>query len=1341
MNNSIRPKLEDAENEEDLLQMQEEFLSMSSTPAAKVVRKPPPSFGTSSAQKTNVEVAPVLDQYDNDMPELEDVPVSETIPAKTEPKPKKKSLFAARRAQASNATVEQSPEDDTPVTKRMIDINSMLGNVIGTVKETVPKTDKDVVKLDFDLGLTNRPRQASGFPQPVHRSEFRKRLDRKQKQEEVASKADTPAIKEEYVNEKYKDIHDENLNTLNSMSEEDIAAARAQLLASMDPELVKKLMTRKPMSERKGDEDVDAQPSKKVQFADINAEGDSLEEDHPLVMKKKYFENVESEPEKLAWMGIGDQRDTNSDIPSFTSEAAQLRFDFAGNIITDENVSVYKGLHHHGQNPNQAGYTLPELFHLMRSQVSSQRVIVLNTASRIIAKSKQLEYGSTVSESIWRFIIHDMKGIIYLRAALDDKYTVAVAAAISAIDALLCDNGFSSSIYGHLHTSLDRGYETIWQSPTSNEQSSLSNQTLDKKFTNTIDAINSMKEDEEPEEPKPDSVDAHAKLSQSDIVSALVQMKILPRLRYLLEHMCQPGGFDDGTVLRLIATAHRLAQNSDSVCEAIAVEEPKIVDLIVQHGIEQTQWPIVSISESASKTKKSSTRWPSLQAIQFLRTMAASKKQIAISVCVETGHVDNTLRFLTISPSVMSDAAATEHAFELQLATLELYRLLAGYGLYCHVMADLAPKIPLWIRSQDDLNASTWNTESQHVCLRAIATTSLLEVYLHNAQDTHKTLPEHDICWAQPTAFHDLVLSTFVKCASHFGELGSKQTLEVPDYMRLCLLSASMGYLATWCRYLDSNPPAEKIIVEDTWNAITNVLTQSSWFSTHSQIFARINASRGHYQPLQYPNLSGVYTPDMTEYLTWLCKRDIVADIAARLCQLMESYGRIPLSDIANKAYEYLVQDSLFDISINDIAKNYLNSDTRDSTTLSEKRRSRKQPALAVWSHLHAIGILTNLTQATRVPSKCTIERLTILCTYFMNNLCSGDEWPAHWIFSQILPNIVSNNNLTETTLEPFYKQAVGSDDKIAESKGLYLHDGRGIETLTLDYSNSPNSSAIPRNLLAWLLLPIDELYHADKSEILRELPHGYNATEPNIIVATLDKALQFYGISPHLDLTPVAITLMKIYLIGERSGRNVELETGWARADSDSEELFRDHNVTLKIKAWLDCISSVQLHVTLQQAWSDSSHYVQQAQVPFYQFYQDFAAQYAAVSFGDQSFARLLLLPALASSPIDYKHLLWSDMIDILPTIRITIDDLLGGHNVYLEPAETSDTILRDMLIAVCTRKVHKEDVNGGEKCALYWLALHHLRAAYLSEATDVSLKRDLSVLSTAFDQPTPWN
>jgi hypothetical protein len=382
-----------------------------------------------------------------------------------------------------------------------------------------------------------------------------------------------------------------------------------------------------------------------------------------------------------------------------------------------------------------------------------------------------------------------------------------------------------------------------------------------------------------------------------------------------------------------------------------------------------------------------------------------------------------------------------------------------------------------------------------------------------------------------------------------------------------------------------------------------------------------------------------------------------------------------------------------------------------------------------------------NSILVTRALPKSTIEQMSILATFFMHNMSCGDEWPATWILTHVLSSsTVATEKASDAVLSPFYKQAIGSDDKLNESKGYFLHDGRYIESMVQDYSEGQGTTT-PRNLMAWLLSPIDELYHADKSEILRDLPHGYNATEPNIITATLDKALQVHHISPHQDLTIVALSLMKIFLIGERSGRNVELEVGWARVDSDSKELFRDNNVTLKIQAWLNCMSSAQLHVPLQQAWSDSSWHVRKAAVPFYQFYQDFAAQYAAVSFGDPAFARLLLLPLMSTCPIDYKHHLWSDLIDVLPTIRIPIDDLLGGIQVYCQPPEHNESILRDMLKAVCTRKVSKEDMNGGEKCALYWLALHHLRSAYFSKDTHTPLVRDLSVLSPLFDQTFPWN
>lgn len=48
------------------------------------------------------------------------------------------------------------------------------------------------------------------------------------------------------------------------------------------------------------------------------------------------------------------------------------------------------GLHHHGDDPGAAGYTLEELFVLSRSSFLQQRVIAMQTLSRIIAQVKIL---------------------------------------------------------------------------------------------------------------------------------------------------------------------------------------------------------------------------------------------------------------------------------------------------------------------------------------------------------------------------------------------------------------------------------------------------------------------------------------------------------------------------------------------------------------------------------------------------------------------------------------------------------------------------------------------------------------------------------------------------------------------------------------------------------------------------------------------------------------------------------------------------------------------------------------------------------------------------------------
>lgn len=78
-------------------------------------------------------------------------------------------------------------------------------------------------------------------------------------------------------------------------------------------------------------------------------------------------------------------------------EGRQARFDFHGNLVNQsQDIPEYLGLHHHGDDPSSAGYTLEELIVLARSSFLQQRVLALQVLARIITQvSVSLKFLST----------------------------------------------------------------------------------------------------------------------------------------------------------------------------------------------------------------------------------------------------------------------------------------------------------------------------------------------------------------------------------------------------------------------------------------------------------------------------------------------------------------------------------------------------------------------------------------------------------------------------------------------------------------------------------------------------------------------------------------------------------------------------------------------------------------------------------------------------------------------------------------------------------------------------------------------------------------------------------
>jgi hypothetical protein len=115
-------------------------------------------------------------------------------------------------------------------------------------------------------------------------------------------------------------------------------------------------------------------------------------------LHEKYFPNLPYDPSSLSWMSPIDPTDTSSAYhPSQTAlNASELRFDFTGALLAPSRareIEVTKGLHHHSDAPEAAGYTIPELARLSRSAVAAQRCMSYQTLGRILYRLGKGEYG------------------------------------------------------------------------------------------------------------------------------------------------------------------------------------------------------------------------------------------------------------------------------------------------------------------------------------------------------------------------------------------------------------------------------------------------------------------------------------------------------------------------------------------------------------------------------------------------------------------------------------------------------------------------------------------------------------------------------------------------------------------------------------------------------------------------------------------------------------------------------------------------------------------------------------------------------------------------------------
>ncbi len=122
----------------------------------------------------------------------------------------------------------------------------------------------------------------------------------------------------------------------------------------------------------------------------------------------KYFPNLPADPSRLAWMAPvpTEGSPADRDSPYYPGQSSlpvsQLRFDFRGRLLPprlSRAIPSTRGLHHHGEAPEAAGYTVAELARLARSVVPAQRCLAFQTLGRILYRLGRGEWGGTKKNS------------------------------------------------------------------------------------------------------------------------------------------------------------------------------------------------------------------------------------------------------------------------------------------------------------------------------------------------------------------------------------------------------------------------------------------------------------------------------------------------------------------------------------------------------------------------------------------------------------------------------------------------------------------------------------------------------------------------------------------------------------------------------------------------------------------------------------------------------------------------------------------------------------------------------------------------------------------------------
>ncbi|WVF65339.1 hypothetical protein IAT40_000065 [Kwoniella sp. CBS 6097] len=752
-------------------------------------------------------------------------------------------------------------------------------------------------------------------------------------------------------------------------------------------------------------------------------------------------------------------------------------------------------------------------------------------------------------------------------------------------------------------------------------------------------------------------------------ISSIPFEDVLPRVTELLS---LEDGISPRTVHQLISILRRATYLYGEICETICTTLPTIIK---QHVIQRV-WPPKSTETQAGS--RADLRYPSLDALRLLQDITTSSRACAEELLGQ-GVYETTLRFVvtaTWETSESTDSSIVHHGQSLASVVLETYSVLGRYGLSSSIVTS-SPEIwrllGAWVERQSQPSSLTPPPISRRL-VRAYF--KCLGIWITCAVDPHRTTPEHDLTWAQVDAMKwQEEAVTFIQNIENITTTtdDAKSSTQAAVHINgITEIIAAVAMLNLWAKGVTVNGVKNG---EQEKAAVQNGLKESRM----SELVDGLLPLDNDMDEKQEEFLAAcVQLHDHLEPVGELLGREILDNLRQRYLTKSSINDRSPRG--SSRAATY-IQYHLVQLDIRAAPDSSTTSWLSSAFNLFQSFTTGDEPL--------ALDLLDAILKINYTAS---IQHFTSLSISHSDGL----QLLRPLLQYTILPNV-------EHIVAPY------------QPSHLYLKATSTLRSSTPRISDEkPALPGLPLQA-DWMFSPLNELLRSGTSDALAQVPPDWQASEVEIVQASLILAVLAYGHEHETSTGAVSDTitntngqaskhehvgtaLLRTGLDNEDRSRIIlnlmkvhMLEHGQTTSNTANEvEVFRDPLVSDLMKEMMAWITrpllddgGLRKSATSQRIVKDGSISVSEHEgktktlpsaasvsasaplervaipflgtgVPFYQFYADFVALYVAISFSDPLFSQLLLAPLSMDYPADYRRLVWNDHSSVLRGISL---------------------------------------------------------------------------------------